>query len=461
MYLLPFTWLVSEERWIPYESSLLYRPSAYQTTEEWNTTCIPCHSTAGRTRPVEFSDDLDTQVAELGIACEACHGPAETHVSHFQNPLARYFEYGSKSSETEIVNPTHLNSRASAQVCGQCHSHTQAKGKAEALRAQSEGRAYRPGDELEETREIHIRPSADKLKSPIKSYVADSITWPDGMVRTAGRDYHGVLETPCFAGGEYDCLTCHSMHGYADRDDQLKPGMRTNQACTQCHDDFTSPEALEQHTHHEPESTGSRCYDCHMPHSNYALLKSVRSHSLTSPTVAESIDAGRPNACNLCHADQTLAWTADALERWYGQRSSPPDGYRYSSRAAVVDWLLEGDAAQRGLMAATLARADVQHVSGTGWMAPLLAQLLDDAEYPALPLIAAEAIRGLPGYADLDLDTAGARQRVIAHWRSDSRDPSDSVGGQPVYGTPSGDIDLDAIEAAYSRRSDRRVGIAE
>ena len=101
--------------------------------------------------------------------------------------------------------------------------------------------------------------------------------------RTAGRDYHGVLETPCFDGGEYDCLTCHSMHGYEDRADQLKPGMRTNAACVQCHADLTAPDALEDHTRHDAGSTGSACYGCHMPHTNYALLKSVRSHSLTIP----------------------------------------------------------------------------------------------------------------------------------------------------------------------------------
>ena len=68
-----------------------------------------------------------------------------------------------------------------------------------------------------------------------------------------------------------------------------------------------------------PIPPGSRCYNCHMPHTTFGLLRAMRSHQVSSPNVRESLDYGRPNACNLCHLDETLSWTADKLHAWYQQ----------------------------------------------------------------------------------------------------------------------------------------------
>ena len=66
---------------------------------------------------------------------------------------------------------------------------------------------------------------------------------------------------------------------------------------------------ISAHTHHRAESSGSRCYNCHMPRTTFGLLHAMRSHQVSVPTVKESLDHGRPNACNLCHLDKTLAWS--------------------------------------------------------------------------------------------------------------------------------------------------------
>ena len=85
------------------------------------------------------------------------------------------------------------------------------------------------------------------------------------------------------------------------------------------HDNATCPQrVVAAHTRHGADSAGSSCYNCHMPYTTYGLLKTIRSHTIGSPTVKESVESGRPNACNLCHLDKTLAWTGDALARWYG-----------------------------------------------------------------------------------------------------------------------------------------------
>src|SRR4030095_4011854 len=102
---------------------------------------------------------------------------------------------------------------------------------------------------------------------------------------------------------------------------------------------------LVAHTHHSADSSGSRCYNCHMPNTTFGLLHAMRSHQVSSPTVHESIAYGRPNACNLCHLDRTLAWTAEKLHGWYNQPMadlSQDD----PTLAAAVQWLRTGGVGQ-------------------------------------------------------------------------------------------------------------------
>ena len=71
-----------------------------------------------------------------------------------------------------------------------------------------------------------------------------------------------------------------------------------------------------------------------MPRTTFGLLRAIRSHQVSSPTVKESVEYGRPNACNLCHLDQTLARTAEKLEaccNWFAY--SGPRSLRKSFNA--------------------------------------------------------------------------------------------------------------------------------
>src|SRR5690606_39548391 len=62
------------------------------------------------------------RIAELGIACEACHGPGGAHVARMQGPLARYAAHLGMSDDLGVVDPRDLPPERSAHVCGQCHS---------------------------------------------------------------------------------------------------------------------------------------------------------------------------------------------------------------------------------------------------------------------------------------------------------------------------------------------------
>src|SRR5262249_3186741 len=255
------------------------------------------------------------QVTELGIACEACHGPGEKHVAA-QRKIQR--EKGSPSGvPADIIQPARLGHVRSSQVCGFCHSM---KWFDESEGWKQDGFRYPPGEELERTTPI-LRPSRLGQQPWLAGVLArhpdilEDFFWPDGAIRVAGREFNGLIESACYQKGELACVSCHSMHK-SDPDKQLKQGMNGNRACLSCHQNYQTN--LAAHTHHKTDSSGSLCYNCHMPYTSYGLLRGIRSHQIDRPSVATALKTGRPNACNLCHLDQTLKWTAQHLSEWYG-----------------------------------------------------------------------------------------------------------------------------------------------
>ena len=88
------------------------------------------------------------------------------------------------------------------------------------------------------------------------------------------------------------------------------------------------------------------------------MLGVHRSHRVTIPRADISSKQGLPNACNLCHLDQSLAWTSRRLSEWYGHIESSADMDRYErSVASSLVRLLRGDAVQRAVAANAFWRA--------------------------------------------------------------------------------------------------------
>ncbi len=403
---LPFVYRIPEQQWIPDVSVLLTPPDSPIPFGNWHKNCTQCHVTRGRPR-IHGPAQVDTTVGEFGIACEACHGPGERHVRANRDPRRRYEFYGGSRPDRTIVNPRRLSARLSSHVCGQCHGLSFITRDYEREYAK-DGWRYRPGRDLEETR--RLRPDAQELAAQSRCNSSTECPgtsfWADGMIRVSGREHNGLIESPCYRGGDFSCLSCHTMHRPTDdprslkqwADDQLTLGMDSNQACLQCHPQFEGHKRLTDHTHHQPDSTGSSCYNCHMPHTTWGLLKAIRSHQIDSPTVTSSLQTGRPNACNLCHLDKTLAWTSDHLEAWHlipGPRLTADQ----RSIAASVLWILSGDAGQRALVAWSMGWHAAQQVSGSHWMGPYLAQLLEDP-YDAVRFAAYRSLRQLPEFSE-------------------------------------------------------------
>jgi hypothetical protein len=188
--------------------------------------------------------------------------------------------------------------------------------------------------------------------------------------------------------------------------------MRTNEACYGCHDTYR--QTLVDHTHHAVDSAGSLCQNCHMPHQVYSLLDTHRSHRIVIPRVRDSIDTGKPHACNLCHLDKSLGWTQDQLEKWYGTRPEPLSEDDRTFASSLLH-LTRSDARSRAVVAGAFSWHPAQQASGCDWPGLLLARLLKEDRYPAVRYLLHRALKSLPGTAAADYDyMADPAQRATA-----------------------------------------------
>lgn len=461
----PFVWLIEERRWVPRNAAFLREPelARHPPSElaRWNHTCLRCHATdpvAHMRGPL----DTDTRVAELGISCEACHGPGEAHVRANADPARRYALHVRGGDDPTIVNPARLPAERASQACGHCHSVSSEKSRADWERWLAGGFDFRPGADLTATRAVirHRERPDDELTRTIFAldpHFMEDRFWRDGMVRVTGRELGALVESPCYRSGSFSCLTCHSLHRVPDdarparawADDQLRKEALGDAVCVRCHEAIGRGVAA--HTRHPAASAGSACMNCHMPFTTYGLQKAIRSHRISSPDAKESHSVGRPNACNLCHLDRTLAWTADRLAEWYGT-ARPELAPAERSIAAGHLWLLKGDAGQRALAAWSTGFPPAREASGARTWVPDLARLLDDP-YESVRLIAWRSLRTLPGTEGIAYDYVGprderlrARAAVLERWRPE--------GGRPP-------LDGETFERLLRERDDRRVDLSE
>src|SRR5262249_30580426 len=153
--------------------------------------------------------------------------------------------------------------------------------------------------------------------------------------------------------------------------------------------------------------------NCHMPHTAYGLLKAVRGHEIHSPRVQTAgPGSSRPNACNLCHLDRPLGWSADYLARWYGQ---PPPPLSDDDRriAAGVRWAVAGAAGVRALVAWSMGWAPAHEATGSDWLVPYLVDLMDD-RYDAVRMIASRSLARIPGFERAGFDPLASPEQRAA-----------------------------------------------
>lgn len=318
IYVLPVFWHVETAQWVDFKEITPLPDGDHDMRQIWNVNCVNCHATNLVTGFDPATKTYNTRWAEMGIGCEACHGPAAAHVELMRrweaDPASRP-ELGTRSSDQDrsailrIFAASSATPRQVFDVCGYCHGN-----KVNFFAG------FRPGDRYEN----YALPFL--ISEPMPPEDPQGDFWPDGRPNRFNRP-QALMQSGCFAGQRITCTSCHRAHG-SPNDPSLKvpitatgrdpvltePLPGSDQLCTQCHDTYPLP----RHTHHPPESAGSRCISCHMSEVNWRMLNRRRDHTFAAPVPELRAGYGVPDACTTCHDDRTPEWAAGVMDRWYG-----------------------------------------------------------------------------------------------------------------------------------------------
>lgn len=247
----------------------------------WNSRCAACHNTRVAKNYDERTDSYQTTMAEMGVGCEACHGPLKNHVD--------WRSSHTNSAQIEPNAPLVQRSKI-LDACGSCHA------RLEELTGQ-----FQPGDSLYDHYSLEI--------------LDESGHWyPDGQVKDEDYEFASFLGCRMFAGGVH-CRDCHRSDSGTGND-----------LCMRCHRggnaDFTNAPVIapNEHAHHKLQSKGAECIGCHMPTTVYMQRHSRHDHGFVSPDPLLTKQLGIPNACNRCHSDKSLDWALEYAEKWYGAK---------------------------------------------------------------------------------------------------------------------------------------------
>lgn len=421
---LPLVWHAVDGRWSHLNAVFLEpdRDDWGAHVATWNENCVFCHNTGPMPRmrgAAERAPDepphFDTKVEELGIACESCHGPGETHVAEQRGPFAKWWVELGFAELGDALDPRELPAARANAVCGQCHSQRLPDPPEKLWEFLATGPTFRPGEPLA-GHVVPVRRDTPSVDATDPELFRQRF-WSDGTARLSAYEYLGVTQSPCAVSERFSCNACHRMHS-GDPSGMIEPEFRGDRACTQCHAELArDAAALAAHTHHAPESAGSRCLECHMPRMVYGIVDIHRSHRVESPDVARDVEGGRPNACAQCHLDKSAPWLAERMRAWWGERyaapRSRPDGAPQDVPEALAS-LHAGDAVQRAVYAKAFGRADAAlDARGKAWASAQLVIALGDG-YPAIRTLARRALVALDGAVGLGLGDALAAYDPLA-----------------------------------------------
>lgn len=277
IHVLPVEWNVKEKAWTDYYGLEKRYPGDGNYWSDpgrmWQFRCGGCHVTGLKINYDGDKDTFNTEWAELGIGCEACHGPANNHVK-----AAR--EYYEKEKET-ITNPSKLPWRLRAMVCGQCHSRGKSTAK---ISPRKEGfpehydfaYGYLPGKSLYLYSEVSVIEKPSELRDVHQQYNE----WEKSV-----HSERGIM-----------CSSCHGVHqeGAHLSPNKSQTKLPADNLCKSCH---TSVVRRGPHKIH----TFGSCIDCHMP----KLYGDLRNHKFEFVSPELSLQAGgvkyQPNSCSGCH----------------------------------------------------------------------------------------------------------------------------------------------------------------
>jgi predicted CXXCH cytochrome family protein len=388
---LPIAYDLENRRWMSLNGSFFYPDSDkyFQHQSQWDPNCVFCHNVKAQPNFDPVAKSFNTEVAELGIACGACHGPAAGHAEEAASPLVRSFWRLAEEPAKQIVNPMKLTPERSMMVCGHCHGQRIPEPVSRIQTILGKGDPYNSGDDLSS----YYRPVA--RETTVGNYSFANRFWSNGSPRLTAYEYQGILRSRCFIEGDpknrINCLSCHTMHG-GDPKGQITEENRANKPCLACHDKFASEAALIEHTKHRAESAGSNCYSCHMPRVVYGVMSVHPTHEITIPSPLMTATNAAPNACNQCHLDRSVNWAIAESKRLWPERfrsiepvNDPGFDLPEGPRA-----LFAGDALARALAAEAMGGGGLMKPDPR-WAGPFLVEAFND-NYPIVRFFAANGL---------------------------------------------------------------------
>jgi len=316
IYVLPVFWRTDTAEWIDYAVIGPVPDGPHEYRQIWNVNCVNCHATNLAPNYSLDSAKYTTSWTEMGIGCEACHGPGGEHVSLMRRDAAAGVKpSGARPTDPDygtrlrIFSPRTAPKRQVFDACAYCHGNKN-----------NRFLGFTPGERYED----YALPFL--LSEPIPGNDPQGDYWPDGRPNRFNRPQALTL-SGCFQKGNVTCIDCHRMHG-SENDHSLKvPSSKTDLLCTQCHETLAARglprtpatgAGVSAHTHHPADSPGSRCVSCHMSDVNWRLLTRRRDHTLSAPVPEMTAAYGAPNACTTCHDNRTPEWAATVMDGWYG-----------------------------------------------------------------------------------------------------------------------------------------------
>lgn len=292
--------------------------------QNWNFMCADCHVTDYRKGYDAQTQGFASEWSELGVGCEACHGPGSRHLQWAEAGQAsadkgltvllderRGMHWLHELERVTARRSVPLASDKEQQVCAQCHS----------LRsAIAEG--YHAG-----------LPLLDFYRPELLS---DPLYFADGQQREEVFISGNFAQSRMHAAG-VTCSDCHEPHSQTLR-------AEGNALCSSCH----LPAQFDRPTHHfhAAGSPGAQCVSCHMPERTYMVIDPRRDHGISVPRPDLAGPLGTPDACSSCHTDREPAWAARQVAEWF-----PEGRWKQPSHATTIA------AADQGLPAAQPALA--------------------------------------------------------------------------------------------------------
>lgn len=416
---LPIAYDLTNRRWMSLNGSFFYPDSEnyFQHQAQWDGNCVFCHNVKAQPHFNTGNKQYDTQVSELGIACGACHGASAHHAEEAGSPLQRTFWRFFRTEDKQIVNPKKLTAERSLQVCGHCHGQRVPEPNDRILEILQRGDPFDAGENLSS----FYKPVQRETK--IGNYSFANRFWANGSPRLTAYEYQGILRSRCFTEGDpnnkINCLTCHSMHE-GDIKGQIKAENRTDKPCLECHKQYDTPANLTAHSKHAADSSGSRCYNCHMPRVVYGVMAVHPTHEITIPNPQLTATQAVPNACNQCHLDKSVNWAiTESKKLWAGRFAATEiSSDKQFDIAEGARALFAGDALTRAL-AAEAMNGDSPAKPDAKWALPYLLEAFDD-NYPVVRYFAANGLAKInsqlqkPDY----LASLQSRQIFVQQWRS-------------------------------------------